>query len=132
MVARHEISVARKTAAVTVVTAVTAEKLQLLQQLHRNYSYYSSCRETTENKKLHSNNKLRGSHLWPISCGFPVLQQEENETGTIASPFLLTIPKKFQKSKNEQISKPVFFLNIILSIHCFFPAAKGYPQQKNK
>ena len=25
-----------------------------------------------------------------------------------------------------------FFLNIILSIHCFFPAAKGYPQQKNK
>ena len=49
MVARHEISVARKTAAVTVVTAVTAEKLQLLQQLHRNYSYYSSCRETTVN-----------------------------------------------------------------------------------
>ena len=57
------------------------------------------------NNKLHNNNKLPG-HLWPILSGFLLLEQKENETETIANPFLLPVPKKKQKAKNELISKP--------------------------
>ena len=70
------------------VTTVTAEKLQ------------------KKNNKLHSNKKLPGNPLWPILSGFLLLEQKENETETIASPFLLPVPKKNQESKNELISKP--------------------------